>query len=264
MCKLSGVSPRVPALAYSRGGRNRALAPVVVRRRGVWLLAAAFIFAPGAGAHGDPGCPAEVQRLSAANAELAAQVDELRARVAALQAENDDLKIVAGITPAPGGTAATDDRPPSITDTVEGTTRTLAASGGQLKITRGGRASHWVHFRYEQPAHAPSGTLQTIVMDLRTKFSGGVYSNVKALVFSVDGEDVSCPVTAYRARSLTGGGTRKRIKKDDEFLTVAIPLPAVDRILAGRKVGGRLGPARFAFTVQQLAALRVLRASLDN
>lgn len=283
MRKLSRLPPHVPALAWGSRGvpltRSAQPSGVGIRRvpslaeghtqvrrfgRGIWVLVAACAFAPGPLAHAEPGVPPDVQHLAAENARLAARIAELEARIADLQAENDDLKIVAGVAPPPVGPAAAAKEPPQVTDTVAGNTRTVSAPGGLLKITHGSQADHWVGFRYQRPADARSGPVQVIAMDLRTKFSGRVYRNVKTLVLSIDGEDVDCPVTAYRARLITGGGTRKRIKKHDEFLSVAISTSAVDRILMGRQVGGRLGPVRFALTTQQLAALRVLRKSLDD
>jgi hypothetical protein len=240
-----------PAKAGAAAGRL----PVALALAALVSLGAALP----AGAADARDCPGELERLTAENERLRQRVGELEARVDALQGESDDLRVAAGIA-GPAVTAEVEAAEAArLTTAVEAGTRTVTSGASPLEVHDGTRAPHWIVFRYVRTGEAP---VPEIAMDLRTQFSGGIYRDAETLVLSVDGSPVECPVTSYRSRPVTGGGSRKRIRKDHEQLTVAIPRAALERMAAARTITGTLGPTAFALTDRQLASLRVIERSL--
>jgi hypothetical protein len=211
-------------------------------------------------AHADPrDCPAELERLEAENERLEAEVAELRARLGGLEAENLDLKVVAGVTPPGAGPDGEAAAAASLTEVVAGDARVVATRGSELPVTRGSSATHWVSFRYQRSGDGPP---EAITMVVRTWFSGGIYRGVRSLHLAADGQEIECPVTDYDATAIRGGGRHRQVRRDHEFVTVAIPAAALDRITAADRVTGKLGRMGFAFDGSQRAALRVIRSSL--
>jgi hypothetical protein len=191
---------------------------------------------------------AENARLKAENARLRSEKQTVEVEVEELREHTDQLADDAAV-------------PPPLSTTVDepsGTT-TVTAAASKLRVTTGSRAKHWIAFRSARTGTAPGDP--DIRLHLSTKFSGGIYRGVNTLRLSVDGESFECPVISYKARPVSLGSTKKRIRRDDEFLIIALPPPAVARMEAARRVTGRLGRVELTLSAAQLTALRaVVRA----
>lgn len=212
----------------------------------------------------EPDGTAEVERLTTENEALKRRLEKLEAHGRSdpgEAADTDDSEAAGNIVvPAapPAGGAADVSRLTTIT---EAGTRTVSTGASRLEVMRGSRAPQWVAFRYER---AGDQLVHEITMDLHTQFSGGIYRHVKTLALSVDGNRIDCPVTSYDARAVTGGGSRRRVSRDHEELTVTIPVAALQRMAAARAVTGSLGPVAFELTREQLASLRALGGTVGN
>ncbi len=203
----------------------------------------------------------EAERLKTENEELRQRIDELEAREGAAERSRDDEgaggAIAVPAAPAAGGSADA----ARLTTFTEAGTRTVSTGASRLEVTRGSRAPQWVAFRYARTGEQP---VRNISMDVHTQFSGSVYRSVKTLALSVDGDRIDCPVTGYDSRAVTGGGSRRRVSRDHEALTVSIPVTALQRMAAAQAVTGALGPVKFELTRDQLASLRALDGTVGN
>ena len=207
-----------------------------------------------------PGDATEVERLTTENEALRRRVRELEAREGDAQgaapeagAAKEPGYVV--VKPAPAADAA------RLTTITEAGTRTVSTGASPLDVTRGSRAQQWVVFRYQRAGEQP---VRDITMDVHTQFSGSIYRRVKTLALTVDGERIDCPVAGYDARAVTGGGSRRRVTKNHEELTVTIPVATLRRMAAAQAVTGRLGPIGFTLTRDQLASLRALDGTVGN
>jgi len=194
----------------------------------------------------------ELERLTAENARLKAENARLRSEKQTVEVEVEELREHTDqladeiATPPPLSTAV---------DEPSGTT-TVTAAASRVRVTKGTRAKHWIAFR---SARQSAGTEAPVIqLYLSAKFSGGIYRGVKTLHLTVDGESFDCPVTAYRARPVTLGLPKKRIRRDDEFLTIALPPPAVARMDEASSVTGTLGRVELELSAAQLTALRAV------
>jgi hypothetical protein len=243
-----------------------ALAPARPHARALTLglvayLALGVAAAPPAVAADQGDDPTDVERLTTENEELRRRIEELEAREGAAARSGDESDAggtvaVPAAPPAGGGPGA-----PRLTTITEAGTRTVSTGASRLEVTRGSRAPQWVAFRYQRTGEQP---VRAVTMDLHTQFSGHTYRSAKTLELSVDGNRVDCPVTSYDSRAVTGGGSRRRVSRDHEVLTVSIPVATLRQLAAARAVTGSLGPVAFALTNDQLASLRALDGSVGN
>lgn len=195
---------------------------------------------------------AELQRLRDENARLKAENARLRSEKQTVEVEVEELR------EHTADLAEEAAAPPPLTTTVDeptGTT-TVTAEATRLQVTSGTRARHWVAFRSARAA-TDSGSPR-IYMYVSTNFSGGIYRGVDTLRLSVDGETFDCPVVSYKARPVTMGTTKKRLRRDNESLIVALPPAAVTRMEGASRVTGRLGRAEFTLSGAQLSAMRAV------
>jgi hypothetical protein len=207
------------------------------------ILGLALVMPGGAGAEQD----SEVERLKAENERLKAELDELKSPTDEQKPDQREDRPPARESPPSNYYAPA----PKLYQAPG--TQTLQTQLSKLKVTHGSHANHWVSFRTERG----SGT-SPIVMELKTKFSGGIYRNRKSLSLSVDGAPVECNVTDYKSRAVTGGSPHKRIRKDNETVTVEIPATAFETIGRAGNVEGTFGRVRFVFSQDQLTELRAL------
>ena len=214
----------------------------------VSLVVAAFL---GAGlAAAEP--PAELGRLRAENAQL-------RARLEALEAENQELKRLAGVVPPETVEQAAAARLTTEFDAAAGVT-TVATRPSPLDVTQGSRAEHSITLRHEQGGPEPTAGVMLLVA---TTFSGGIYRRVKTMHLRVDGREEECEVVGFRARPIMTGPPQRRIRRDHEWVTVAIGPPTLGRIASARNVSGALGRTRFVLTPEQLMSFRALQRRIE-
>jgi hypothetical protein len=237
--------------------RGRALA-FMLGFAGVAALALASVTP--ALATDEAGSATEVERLTTENEELKRRIEELEEREGAATRSLNDADeagdvVVPAARPAGGTDAA------RLTTITGPGTRTVSTGASTLEVTRGSSAPQWVAFRYERAGEQP---VRDITMDVHTQFSGSIYRSVKTLELSVDGDRIECPVTSYDSRAVTGGGSRRRVSRDHEEVTVTIPVTTLHRMAAAKSVTGSLGAVRFELTRDQIASLRALNGTVGN
>jgi hypothetical protein len=208
----------------------------------------------------EAGSATEVERLTTENEELKRRVQELEDREGAASRTLDDANeagnvVVPAAPPAGGADAA------RLTTITGPGTKTVSTGASRLEVTRGSSAPQWVAFRYDRAGEQP---VRDITMDVHTQFSGSIYRSAKTLELSVDGDRIECPVTNYDSRAVTGGGTRRRVSRDHEEVTVTIPVTTLHRMAAAKTVTGSLGAVGFELTRDQIASLRALDGTVGN
>jgi hypothetical protein len=244
---------KVTAMARERG---RALAFIL----GISGLAAmGLVPVTAALATDEADSATEVERLTTENEELKRRLEELEDREGAATRSLDDAN-EAGDVVVPAARPAAADAARLTTITGPGT-RTVSTGASRLEVTRGSSASQWVAFRYERAGEQP---VRDITMDVHTQFSGSIYRSAKTLELSVDGDRIECPVTNYDSRAVTGGGTRRRVSRDHEEVTVTIPVTTLHRMATAKAVTGSLGAVAFELTRDQIASLRALDGTVGN
>lgn len=196
----------------------------------------------------------EVERLRRENATLSA-------RVAALEAENAELRVLAGLT-AP----SSPDQAPSAPVTArydEGAGQTtVETTPTRLDVVKGSRSRHWVSLRYQYPGHETKAPGAQVRLEVDTAASGGVYRGAKTLRLWVDGDAFECLVIGYRAVPRTV--SRAQGTTSDEHVTAELPAAVLARIGAARQVRGELGSTEFHLTPAQIVAFRAFQRRLDG
>lgn len=185
-----------------------------------------------------------MEAIEAANAEL-------RSRVRELEAENDRLRIR---LQALGGDAEDPALGPLRASVDPRDGAAVAATGASmLRVTHGTGADHWISF---QVVTGDASDTARVLVNVQTRFSGGIYRGAKTLLLMPDDETVECEVVDYRATQRTSGGPRKRIRRDDELVSARVPPSAFSRFDGVRTLKGQLRHVRFVLSPTQVAALR--------
>ena len=204
------------------------------------------------GAHAEPP---EVERLRAENAALAA-------RVAALEAENAELRVLAGVTAPSGADEAPSAPVRGSYDEAAGET-TIETTPTRLGITRGSRSRHWFLLRYKHPGQRPATPVEQVRVEIDTVGSGGVYRGATTLRLWVDGDAFECPVVGYRSATVTVGGGQ-RTAAVNEHVEADLAAAVLGRIGSARQVRGELGPTSFQLTPAQIVAARAFQRRLEG
>jgi hypothetical protein len=197
---------------------------------------------------------AEVDRLRRENATLSA-------RVAALEAENAELRVLAGLTDPTSPDQAPLAPVTARYDEGAGET-TVETAPSRLDVVKGSRSRHWVTLRYQYPGHETKAPVAQVRFEVDTVASGSVYRGAKTLHLWVDGEAFECPVVGYRAAPATV--SRAERTTSDEHVTAELPAAVLARIGSARQVRGELGATEFHLTPAQIVAFRAFQRRLDG
>jgi hypothetical protein len=220
-----------------------------VPRRALALLVAALALAAPAGADD----AADVLRRENA---------ALRAHVAALEAEVAELRVLAGLAPAPGREADSAARVASTFDAGRGTT-TVTGRASRLEVLHGVRGRHWMTLRYSHPGRdAPPG-IAAVQLALEASSTRAAYADVPALRLTVDGDAVECPAVGYRATAATVGSGQRRVGVREEVV-VEVPRGVVARVAHATDVHAVLGGTEFRLSPEQIVDFRVFDRRLGG
>lgn len=215
---------------------------------------------------------AQVAELRAENAALRAQIEQPHTtdadaprpardqRIAELEAQNERLMRLAGVTPAGDLLDQAQARIVTKVDEATGVT-TVTSPALALPVTHGTRSSHAVSFSYTNDADP-----QAVVMHIDASDTRGLYDDLESATIEVDGDNFTCDITDYAVRRVRTGGNKTSRISHREMVHVAMPLETAARVADGAIVTGQIGATRFALERDQIAIVKamVMRARMLN
>lgn len=187
---------------------------------------------------------------AAENARLRQRVAALETEVERLRAENRRLAELAGLVPEEDMVEVEAANIVTKTDPETGVT-TTATRWVKLPIAAGDRSDHQMLVRM-----ADGGQAQLIVA---THFSRRIYQSLREVRFTIDGNEVACPVLDY-GKSKRGGAGPRSGALYDEVLTIDMGRDLLDRIAGARNVGLQMRHVRAELAREQLAQFKALAA----
>jgi hypothetical protein len=186
----------------------------------------------------------------------------LRARLAALEAEVAELRVLAGVAAAPGREADSAARVATAFDERRGTT-SVTGRASRLEVLHGVRGRHWMTLRYQHPGRDEARSLEAIELALDATSSRAAYGAVRTLRLSLDGEPVECRVVGYRSTAETVGSGQRQVGVREEVV-VEVPRPVLARVARASDVRAALGPTEFRLTPEQVVEFRVFERRLGG
>jgi len=212
----------------------------------------------------------ELARVTTAYDRLEAETGRLRAELAALQLNNEDLTVqtrelteLAGLTPTGDRVESASARFTSAYD--EETGRTTVRSGiEELKVIRGSAADHRLSLAYSFEGENMQQPPEVVTMFIQAKFSGGVYREQEHALFDIDGEEVVVAISDYDmvSRKVRVAGKRT-LRKDDETLKIDIDAELLRKLARAIQVKITVGTVELEPTRDQTAMFRAVRKRID-
>ena len=136
-------------------------------------------------------------------------------------------------------------------------TTSLTSPNSKANMTRGAtRRHHWINFSASYPSKTPQN-IQSVNLHFQSFFTGTRYRDAKSITFIIAGKSHICPVTNYDNVPRRSAG-RKSQRTDDESLTVSIPKNTLLQLANSKTVDGKVGPAQFSLTKEQLTTIQTL------
>ncbi len=136
----------------------------------------------------------------------------------------------------------------------------------KVNITHGKKRYHWMtlvgrHAGKSGPG-VSGGKVGGVELKLQSYFTGKSYAKMKHIEFVADGVKLMCEVTGYDAKVRVVGSARKRVRRDDEFVTGRFTLDQLKTLAGAKEVRGRMGTNKFVLTPGQLATFNAMGKEL--
>ncbi len=212
----------------------------------------------------------ELERVKTAYDRLEAETGRLRAELAAMRVNNEDLAVqarelteLAGLTPTGDRVESANARFTSSFDEASG--RTTVRSGiEELKVVIGSAADHRLSLAYSFEGGQMQSPPEVVTMFIQAKFSGGVYRDQEVAIFDIDGEQVEVLITDYDrvSRKIRVAGKRT-MRKDDETLTIEVDTELLRQLARAIQVKMTIGTVTLEPTRDQTAMFRAVRKRIE-